>query len=44
LIREMEANGVATKTYKVDCYLNNRFYENLDASFLSANSLDDKSN
>ena len=40
MIREMEANGVATKTYKVDCYLNNRFYENLDASFLTANSRD----
>lgn len=33
LIREMEANGVAMKTYKVDYYLNKRFYENLDASF-----------
>jgi hypothetical protein len=44
LIREMVANDVALKTYKVDYYLNKRFYENLDASFLSANSLDDNSN
>jgi hypothetical protein len=44
LIREMAANGVAMKVYKVDYYLNKRFYENLDASFLSAKSLDDKSN
>jgi hypothetical protein len=35
LIREMEANGVALKTYKVDYYLNKRFYENLDASFFN---------
>jgi hypothetical protein len=44
LIREMVANDVALETYKVDYYLNKRFYENLDASFLSANSLDDNSN
>lgn len=40
LIREMEANGVAMKAYKVDYYLNERFYEILDASFLTANSRD----
>jgi hypothetical protein len=40
LIREMAANGVALKTYKVDYYLNKRFYENLDVSFLTANSRD----
>ena len=40
MIREMVANDVAMKTYKVDYYLNNRFYENLDASFLSASSRD----
>jgi hypothetical protein len=40
LIREMAANGVALKTYKVDYYLNERFYENLNASFLTANSRD----
>jgi hypothetical protein len=39
LIREMEANGVAMKTYKVDYYLNKRFYENVDASLLTANAL-----
>jgi hypothetical protein len=37
LIREMVANDVAMKAYKVDYYLNKRFYENLDASFLTAN-------
>ena len=40
LIREMEANGVAMKTYKVDYYLNKRFYDNLNASFVTANSRD----
>ncbi|MGB5424559.1 MAG: hypothetical protein WBN03_20505 [Desulfobacterales bacterium] len=40
LIREMEASGVAMKTYKVDYYLNKRFYENLNASFLTAKSMD----
>ena len=39
LIREMETNAVAMKPYKVDYYLNKRFYENLNASFLSAKSL-----
>jgi hypothetical protein len=36
LIREMAASGVAMKAYKVDYYLNKRFYENLDATFLTA--------
>ena len=40
LIREMAANGVALKTVTVDYYLNKRFYENLDASFFTANSRD----
>ena len=40
LIREMAANGVAMKAYKVDYYLNKRFYENLDAAYLTANSRD----
>jgi hypothetical protein len=40
LIREMAASGVAIKTYKVDYYLNKRFYENLDASFLTAHLRD----
>jgi hypothetical protein len=40
LIREMAANDVAMKAYKVDYYLNKRFYENLDTSFLTANSRD----
>ena len=44
LVREMVANGVALKRYKVDYYLNKRFYENLDASFLSSIALDDNSN
>jgi len=35
LIREMAASGVVMKTYKVDYYLNKRFYENLDASFFN---------
>jgi hypothetical protein len=40
LISEMAASGVAMKAYKVDYYLNKRFYENLDASFLTANLRD----
>jgi hypothetical protein len=40
LIREMVANDVAMKAYTVDYYLNKRFYENLDVSFLTANSRD----
>jgi hypothetical protein len=40
LIREMAASGVAMKMYKVDYYLNKRFYENLGASFLTASSRD----
>jgi hypothetical protein len=40
LIREMAASGVAMKAYKVDYYLNKRFYENLDASFLTAHLRD----
>jgi hypothetical protein len=36
LIREMAASGIVMKTYKVDYYLNKRFYENLEASFLTA--------
>ena len=44
LVREMVSNGVALKRYKVDYYLNKRFYENLDASFLSSIALDDNSN
>ena len=44
LIREMAENGVALKTYKVDYYLNKRFYENLEASFVTAKLPVDKSN
>jgi len=40
LIREMVADDLAMKTYKVDVYLNERFYENLEASFLEANLRD----
>ena len=44
LIREMGANGIALKTVAVDYYLNKRFYENLEASFVTAKLPDDKSN
>jgi hypothetical protein len=40
LISEMEANGVATKTYTVDYYLNHQFHENLKSSFKPSSSLD----
>jgi hypothetical protein len=40
LIREMVANDVEMKAYKVDYYLNKRFYENLDASFLTVSLRD----
>lgn len=40
LIREMEANGVATKTYTVDYYLNHQFHENLESSFKPSDSRD----
>jgi hypothetical protein len=40
LIREMVAEDLAMKKYKVDFYLNKRFYENLTASFLEAHLRD----
>ncbi len=40
LIREMEANDVATKAYTVDYHLNHQFHENLKSSFKPSASLD----
>lgn len=41
LVRELEANGTALNRHRVNYYLNKRFQESLNATFLTASSLGD---
>ncbi len=39
LVRELEDNGIALNRHRVDYYLNKRFQESLNATFLTADAL-----